>query len=450
MSVRRDRANTITKHIGIPLDISKGIEEAEVGIIVNGYFTSDEKDEVGDIITKEATENAIPKYRQWGNIRYMHQAKPVAKVLAIGKDDGLKWNEVRIQVLDPEAVFQVRNGLLKALSVGIIIWSFDDIEMLDDGTWIIHNYDLVEISLVDHPANYDAQLFLDEDKAVAITNDIRQMATAQGLTMVAKVLGATVAPSETTLEEESDMADNKELLPEGEEIVEELEETEAEEVELDLESEDIDEEEIEEEVEEIELSLEETEEEVVEEELALEPEEEILEAEEELSVDSEEEEEITVEMAEEDEGLLDISEEETIEESDAEAENTFTFAPETIQEIVNLVVRGLAEALAEASPEVLEEEQVEVELDADVDEPAQEDEMTLEDAQVKIASLQAQLDELTAPDERDGKIITGELPHEVVEEIDEEEESSESKGVLNDALAKYMSQDPVVVIRRRS
>jgi hypothetical protein len=446
MSVRRDRANTITKHIGIPLDISKGIEEAEVGIIVNGYFTSDEKDEVGDIITKEATENAIPKYRQWGNIRYMHQAKPVAKVLAIGKDDGLKWNEVRIQVLDPEAVFQVRNGLLKALSVGIIIWSFDDIEMLDDGTWIIHNYDLVEISLVDHPANYDAQLFLDEDKAVAITNDIRQMATAQGLTMVAKVLGATVAPSETTLEEESDMADNKELLPEGEEIVEELEETEAEEVELDLESEDIDEEEIEEEVEEIELSLEETEEEVVEEELALEPEEElvpeveeeeVLEAEEELSVDSEEEE-------------VDISEEETIEESDAEAENTFTFAPETIQEIVNLVVRGLAEALAEASPEVLEEEQVEVELDADVDEPAQEDEMTLEDAQVKIASLQAQLDELTAPDERDGKIITGELPHEVVEELDEEEESSESKGVLNDALAKYMSQDPVIVIRPRS
>lgn len=425
---RRDRVNVITKQIGIPLNISKGIEELvgdEAGqIIVNGFFTSDEKDEIGDIITKKATVNAIPKYREWGNIRYMHMPKPVAKVLAIGKDDGLKWNEVKIQVVDPEAVFQVRNGLLKALSVGIIIWSFDDIEIEDDGTWIINNYDLVEISLVDHPANYDAKLFLDDDKAINITNDVRQMVAAQGLAMVAKVLGSTVSPKDNTIQEESDMANvDKDLLQELEEVTtEEVEEVTEEivpaeeiEVELDLEAEAV-EEEIE-----VELSLDLTEE-IVEEPVS----------------DSED---------------LDISEEEVIEEDVTEVQQ-YTFAPETIQEIVNLVVKGLADALAEVSPEVPEEteEQVEVELVAEVDEPVQEDESTLEDAQAKIASLEAQIAELNAPDVREGRLNVGALPDEVVEEVGEEDKNNTStnRGVLTDALKNYMSQSQVTVIRPRS
>lgn len=124
---------------------------------VRGYFTSDQKDAVGDIITKDATIKAIPDYKQWGNIRYMHQPKPVGVVRAIGEEDGLEWNEVVFDITKQDVIEDVENGLLKALSVGILV-DWKDINELQDGGWVINNYKLAEISLVDHPANYDARL----------------------------------------------------------------------------------------------------------------------------------------------------------------------------------------------------------------------------------------------------------------------------------------------------
>ena len=89
---------TRRKVIGVPL--SKDFTKQDDGtLLVPGYFTSDNKDEVGDIITRSATERAVPKYRQWGNIRYMHMPRPVGKVTRIGTDDGLEWNEVEIRVI---------------------------------------------------------------------------------------------------------------------------------------------------------------------------------------------------------------------------------------------------------------------------------------------------------------------------------------------------------------
>jgi len=144
------------KTIGVPLE--KSVKKNDDGsVVVRGFFTSDRADELGDIITRGATERAIPKYRQWGNIRYMHLPQPVAKVVSIGAEDGLEWNEVEIKVIDPKAVFEVEQGLLQALSVGILI-NFEDIDFLEDGGLIINDYLLAEISLVDHPANYDAVL----------------------------------------------------------------------------------------------------------------------------------------------------------------------------------------------------------------------------------------------------------------------------------------------------
>jgi len=124
---------------------------------VRGYFTSEQKDAVGDIITRSATERAIEDYKQWGNIRYMHQPRPVGRVQRIGSSDGLEWNEVEFTVTKPDVVDDIDNGLLSALSVGILV-DWGDIDPLEDGGWVINNYKLAEISLVDHPANYDARL----------------------------------------------------------------------------------------------------------------------------------------------------------------------------------------------------------------------------------------------------------------------------------------------------
>src|SRR5512138_2674532 len=151
-------AELVKKIVGVRLE--KSIERDESGFLkVRGFFTSDARDEVGDIITRAATEKAIPIYRQWGNIRRMHAPDPVGRVLGIGTEDGLEWNEVEILVIDPKAVFEVENQLLKALSVGILV-NMDMVDMMRDGGFVINEYQLAEISLVDHPANYDARLFL--------------------------------------------------------------------------------------------------------------------------------------------------------------------------------------------------------------------------------------------------------------------------------------------------
>lgn len=163
------------KVLGVPLskDFSKNDEGA---LFVRGYFTSDNTDELGDIITRGATERAIPKYRQWSNIRYMHMPKPVGKVVRIGTTDGLEWNEVEIKVIDPQAVFEVEQGLLSALSVGILI-RIEDIDFNDNGGWTINDYQLAEISLVDHPANYDAFL-----KDLPVEQGLRVLARSHGTT----------------------------------------------------------------------------------------------------------------------------------------------------------------------------------------------------------------------------------------------------------------------------
>lgn len=171
-----NKPDQLTKAFGVPLQKQMS-KQPDGSLLIRGFFTSDNRDEAGDIITRGATERAIPKYREWGNIRLMHLPRPVAKMVRIGSEDGLAWNEIEIKVIDPEAVFMVENGLLTALSVGIMI-RFDDIDFLEDGGWVINDYQFAEISLVDHPANYDARL--------------KQLPVDQGLRMLARQYGMGV------------------------------------------------------------------------------------------------------------------------------------------------------------------------------------------------------------------------------------------------------------------
>lgn len=145
------------KYIASKLNRELLKRDASGNLVVRGFFTSDKQDMLGDIITRGATERAIPAYKQWGNIRYMHLPEPVGKVKRIGESDGLRWNEVEFVVLKDEVSKDVESGLLPALSVGILV-DFESLKFLDNGGWEINEYVLAEISLVDHPANYDAVL----------------------------------------------------------------------------------------------------------------------------------------------------------------------------------------------------------------------------------------------------------------------------------------------------
>ena len=145
--------------------------------IVEGYFTDDKVDYVGHVIDMNATLEALKDYGNWGNIRDMH-GEPVAVVIEIGKK---AWNHVMVKVHDDNTWKKIKTGVYKGFSVGInpIEWDFvpmqfilaktpDALEGLPEaivdlftkiGEIIyITKYMLVEISVVDRPANPRAQI----------------------------------------------------------------------------------------------------------------------------------------------------------------------------------------------------------------------------------------------------------------------------------------------------
>jgi len=190
---------------------------------IKGIFTDETPDSHGDIITREGTIKALPDYREWRNIRYMHQPKAVGLAKHIGKDDGaeLDWNEIIIKLVDKETIHQVQEGVLKGLSVGILFNPFDSnaCEWLEDGGWKIKEYMLAEISVVDHPAHPNASIIESALEAVAdreipkITESlkmaIRTASSSEELVPLLKAL---------SIEKEKEMPKTDELINEEVEV----------------------------------------------------------------------------------------------------------------------------------------------------------------------------------------------------------------------------------------
>ena len=136
--------------------------------IVSGFASLDNLDKQGDIVTSEASLKAFSKFR--GNIREMHQPLAVGKMVNFKED----------RYFDPESkkfysgVFvsayvskgaqdtweKVLDGTLTGFSIGGRMNKWDDgyDEKSDTTIRIIKDYDLVELSLVDSPANQFANI----------------------------------------------------------------------------------------------------------------------------------------------------------------------------------------------------------------------------------------------------------------------------------------------------
>jgi len=146
--------------------LKKGIDVTTGKPVVRYAFTSDQMDTGGDIITKEATLKATEAWREWRNVRLQHDpSRPIGKAIAIGEQDGLDWNQMDVRIDDPSVAPLVDGDdpTLGGASVGIIVNEYvvnEDpkaVALAFWEPWIINDYTMVEISLVDHPANYDAK-----------------------------------------------------------------------------------------------------------------------------------------------------------------------------------------------------------------------------------------------------------------------------------------------------
>jgi hypothetical protein len=414
----------LKKVIGVPL-IQKSMRKDDSGMLfITGLFTSDNKDEVGDIITRVATERAIGKYRQWGNIRRMHLPDPVGKVIRIGEEDGMSWNEVEIKVINPKAVFEVENGLLQALSVGIF-FTWDDFEVDEDGGWIINNYTLAEISLVDHPANYDAKLDL-----VNAPKEFRQYARQYGIVPAVRNFSLDIKKSPPCRQEgESfdDCVDRKteELIEDegydpdqayaaaNEMCSESCSESEEDSMEIE-DTKDIVEE-IEEVIVEDEVEIEEPESEEVESDIEVEEERDIdltieteTEVEEEVETETEEE----VEVEEDIETEEDVSAEEMI--TYSEFSEFATNVLDRLNELAE-VVKTLAEAHEEQVKGEATEEEIEDEFDAHV---------AFNELSDAVTELSIQIEELKRPSNRQNDV----MPFDLEEEDEGKDLESEDEG----------------------
>jgi len=121
--------------------------------MVFGYASTEALDSQGEVVRKEAIEAALPDYMRFANIREMHQpsAVGVAKEAAID-DKGLY---LAARIVDDEAWRKVTEGVYKGFSIGGRVTDRDRARK-----HVITGVELMEISLVDRPANPEAVIEL--------------------------------------------------------------------------------------------------------------------------------------------------------------------------------------------------------------------------------------------------------------------------------------------------
>ena len=136
--------------------------------IVSGFASLDNVDKQGDIVTAEASMKAFTNFR--GNIREMHQPSAVGKMVSFKQDRYFDpetkkfYNGVFVSAYiskgAEDAWQKVLDNTYTGFSIGGRMNKWDDgyDEKSDSTIRIIKDYDLVELSLVDSPANQFANI----------------------------------------------------------------------------------------------------------------------------------------------------------------------------------------------------------------------------------------------------------------------------------------------------
>ena len=154
--------------------------------VVSGFASLDNVDKQDDIVTTEASMSAFAKFR--GNIREMHQPSAVGKMINFKEEKYFDpetkkfykgiYVSTYISKGAQNAWEKVLDGTYTGFSIGGRMNKWDDAynEELDKTIRVIKDYDLVELSLVDSPANQFASIMSVEkiDGVDVIKGDISE------------------------------------------------------------------------------------------------------------------------------------------------------------------------------------------------------------------------------------------------------------------------------------
>jgi len=136
---------------------------------VSGFATLDNVDQTGDVVTAEASMKAFDSFR--GNLREMHQPLAVGKVVSFRPetyyDQTTKefYNGVYVTSYISKGAQdtweKVLDGTLSGFSIGGKIIEADNEMTKSTGEQVrfIKNYELIELSIVDSPANQLCNIF---------------------------------------------------------------------------------------------------------------------------------------------------------------------------------------------------------------------------------------------------------------------------------------------------
>jgi hypothetical protein len=154
-------------NLRLTMPIAKVDEEKR---IVSGFATLDNIDRQGDVLLSEASRKAFENFR--GNVRLMHQPIPAGKVVSFrensfyDKETGQTYSGIFVDAYiskGAENIWQmVLDGTLTGFSIGGRILDFENsMDESDEESTVrvVKEYELMELSLVDSPANQFANIF---------------------------------------------------------------------------------------------------------------------------------------------------------------------------------------------------------------------------------------------------------------------------------------------------
>ncbi len=165
MTISKVHWDTEGDNVRLSMPFSKVDKERR---IVSGFATLDNVDRQKDIVTAEASMKAFEKFR--GNIREMHQPIAVGKMVAFKEDKYFDpeskkfYSGVYVSAYVSKGAQdtweKVLDGTLSGFSIGGRMNKYEDAydEKMDSPIRIIKEYDLMELSLVDTPANQFANI----------------------------------------------------------------------------------------------------------------------------------------------------------------------------------------------------------------------------------------------------------------------------------------------------
>lgn len=165
--------------------------------LVSGYATLDNIDSQGDIVTAEASMKAFARAR--GNIREMHQPLAVGRMVDFKEDEFYDTDDkkfyrgifvtARVSKGAEDTWEKVLDGTLAGFSIGgeINEASNEFVKEAGKSVRFIKDYDLVELSLVDNPANQLANVASIQKNIFSISHTDTGSVTVKGMAVETKI-----------------------------------------------------------------------------------------------------------------------------------------------------------------------------------------------------------------------------------------------------------------------